>query len=364
MLLHVVTEKGHGFQPAAADPVYFHTPAPFKRGEENRPFDPEFGREVVHRHCQPFDLRCNATGPARHGPHRRDVPGQQAGTDSRSVPTRFFDTGICESHAVAFAAGQAKAGLRPIVDIYSTFLQRSFDQLFQEVALQDLPVTFMLDRAGLTGPDGPTHHGVFDMGYLRLFPNFTVMAPGDADDLTAMLDLALSHGGPTAIRYPKATAETPAREPCPLEYGRAAVVQWGTDGMLVACGTILGNCLKAAAMLRDEGFDVGVVNARFVKPLDTQTILRAIENCPAVLTVEEAALMTGFGSAVLEACNDAGVSATHVRRLGIPDRFIEHAERGELLAELSLDPTGIAAAFRALAEEVGLSKTGTQRRVS
>jgi 1-deoxy-D-xylulose-5-phosphate synthase len=364
VLLHVVTEKGHGFQPAAADPVYFHTPAPFNRGEETvlsiqtsatKSYTDIASRSIYD--AMQRDLRVTVLTAAM-------CQGNKLEPIREAFPTRFFDTGICESHAVAFAAGQAKAGLRPIVDIYSTFLQRSFDQLFQEVALQDLPVTFMLDRAGLTGPDGPTHHGVFDLGYLRLFPNFTVMAPGDADDLAAMLDLGLSHGGPTAIRYPKATAETPAREPCPLQYGRAEVVQWGADGMLVACGTILGNCLKAAAMLRDEGFDVGVVNARFVKPLDTQTILRAIENCPAVLTVEEAALMTGFGSAVLEACNDAGVSVTHVRRLGIPDRFIEHAERGELLTELSLDPAGIAAAFRTLAEDVGLSKTGGQRRVS
>jgi 1-deoxy-D-xylulose-5-phosphate synthase len=364
VLLHVVTEKGHGFQPAAADPVYFHTPAPFQRDEQAvLPIQTSAARSYT-------DIASHSIFEAMQKDPRVTVltaamcQGNKLEPVREAFPTRFFDTGICESHAVAFAAGQAKAGLRPIVDIYSTFLQRSFDQLFQEVALQDLPVAFMLDRAGLTGPDGPTHHGVFDLGYLRLFPNFTVMAPGDADDLSAMLDLALAHHGPTAIRYPKATAETPARDTCPLEYGRAEVVRWGADGMLLACGTLLGNCLKAAVLLCDEGFDVGVINARFVKPLDTQTMLRAIENCPAVLTVEEAALMTGFGSAVLEACGDAGISAAHVRRLGIPDRFIEHGDRGELLAELALDPAGIAATFRTLADEVGLGKTGSQRRVS
>jgi 1-deoxy-D-xylulose-5-phosphate synthase len=281
-----------------------------------------------------------------------------------AFPERFFDTGICESHTVAFAAGQAKAGVRPIVDIYSTFLQRSFDQLFQEVALQNLPVTFMLDRAGLTGPDGPTHHGVFDLGYMRLFPNLVVMAPGDEDDLAKMLEFALAHDAPVSIRYPKATVENVAERRAPIELGRAEVLRWGSDGMLIACGTLLGNCLKAAATLRDEGFDFGVVSARFVKPLDSATILRAIETTPVVVTVEEGVLAGGFGSAVLEAATDAGLSCTHVRRLGIPDRFIEHADRGELLADLGLDPPGIAATCRAAAEEAGVFKSAAHRRVS
>jgi 1-deoxy-D-xylulose-5-phosphate synthase len=268
-------------------------------------------------------------------------------------PTRFFDVGICESHAVAFAAGQAKAGLRPIVDIYSTFLQRSFDQIFQEVSLQNLPVTFLLDRGGLTGPDGPTHHGVFDLGYMRLFPNMAVMAPGDDRDLPAMLDFALAHDGPTSIRYPKAPAETIDRSFAPIELGKAEVLEWGTDGMIVCCGTLLANCVKAAALLREEGLDVGVVNARFVKPLDTETILKAVAESPVVLTVEEGQLMTGFGSAVLEAANEVGLSTTNVHRLGLPDRYVEHGERGELLAELGLDAAGIARAFKERAETAG-----------
>ena len=230
-----------------------------------------------------------------------------------AFPDRFFDTGICESHAVAFAAGQAKAGLRPIVDIYSTFLQRSFDQIFQEVALQNLPVTFLLDRAGLTGPDGPTHHGCFDLGYMRVFPNMVVMAPGDAADLPPMLEFALTFPGPVAIRYPKAATEDAgfiassagaagtAIERQPIELARAEVFEWGRDGIILACGTLLTTCLKAAAKLREEGFDVGVVNMRFVKPLDNEVVLKALETSPFVLTVEEAALMAGFGSAVLEA---------------------------------------------------------------
>jgi 1-deoxy-D-xylulose-5-phosphate synthase len=270
-------------------------------------------------------------------------------------PDRFFDVGICESHAVAFAAGQAKAGLRPIVDIYSTFLQRSYDQIFQEVALQYLPVTVMLDRAGLTGPDGPTHHGVFDLAYMRVFPNMVVMAPGDAHDLPAMLDFALAHDGPCSMRYPKTTARIAERKqkPAPIELGRAETIRTGRDGTIICCGTQLSECLAAADALADDDLEIGVINARFVKPLDTETILAAVSDSPLVITVEENCLMGGFGSAVLEAAVDAGLSTTHIRRLGIPDRFVEHAERGELLADLGLDADGIAAAFRAANRRAG-----------
>src|SRR5262245_52414262 len=173
-------------------------------------------------------------------------------------PARFFDVGICESHAVAFAAGLAKSGVRPIVDIYSTFLQRSFDQIFQEVALQNLPVTFTLDRSGLTGPDGPTHHGVFDTAYLRIFPNFTVMAPGDEQDVAPMLRFALQHDGPTSMRYPKASLEKVERAVAPLEHGQAEVYEWGDDGMLVAYGSLFPTCVKAAQLLQQEGLSIGV----------------------------------------------------------------------------------------------------------
>ena len=363
VLLHVVTEKGHGFEPAAADPVYFHTPAPFACGTEVLPIKAGSSRAYT-------DVASHAIADQMQRNPRVTVltaamcQGNKLEPIREAFPDRFFDTGICESHAVAFAAGQAKAGLRPIVDIYSTFLQRSFDQIFQEVSLQNLPVTFLLDRAGLTGPDGPTHHGVFDLGYMRLFPNLTVMAPGDEDDLREMLGFALSHDGPASIRYPKATADKSARRRAPLEFGRSEVIDWGADGMLIACGTLLGNCLKAAAQLREEGLDIGVVNARFVKPLDKETILRAVEGCPFVVTVEEGALMTGFGSAVLEAASDSGMNTSHIRRLGIPDRFIQHGDRAELLAEIGLDPTGIANTCRTLADDLGLCKDADRRRVS
>jgi 1-deoxy-D-xylulose-5-phosphate synthase len=362
VVLHVFTEKGHGFQPAAADPVFFHTPAPFTCESEGVLAFKSSGSRAY------TDVAAETLFDQMAGRHRITVltaamcQGNKLERIREEYPDRFFDTGICESHAVAFAAGQAKAGLRPVVDIYSTFLQRSYDQIFQEVSLQNLPVTFLLDRAGLTGPDGPTHHGTYDIGYLRVFPNLVVMSPGDEHDLPAMIEFALGHGSPTAIRYPKASAERVAREPAPIELGRAEVIEWGEDGMLVAFGTLLPACIQAAQRLRGEGLEVGVINARFAKPLDTETLLRAVETCGFVITVEEGCLMGGFGSAVLEAANEAGLNSAHIKRLGLPDRFVEHGERGELLAELQLDATGIAAACREMAERT--IDQGSRRRVS
>jgi 1-deoxy-D-xylulose-5-phosphate synthase len=265
----------------------------------------------------------------------------------KDFPDRFFDVGICESHAVAFAAGLAKAGIRPIVAIYSTFLQRAYDQLFQEVALQNLPVTLCLDRAGLTGPDGPTHHGVFDTGYLRILPNFIVMAPGDELDVAPMLRFALNQSCPVAMRYPKANLEKVERGVAPLELGQAEVYEWGDEGMLIAFGSLFPTCVKAAERLRQEGLNLGVINARFAKPLDRQTLLRAVEDLPLVVTVEEGTLEGGFGSALLEAANGAGLDTRNIVRLGIPDHFIEHGERSELFADLGLDVNGICQKVRA-----------------
>ena len=349
ILLHVLTEKGHGFKPAEEDPVFFHTPAPFECDDDDCIVSIKKSSARAYT-----DTASAAIGDCMRRDKRVTVltaamcQGNKLEKVREEFPTRFFDVGICESHAVAFAAGQAKVGCRPIVDIYSPFLQRSFDQIFQEVCLQNLPVVFMIDRAGLTGPDGPTHHGSFDLGYLRLFPNLAVLAPGDEHDLTAMLDWALTQNGPVAIRYPKAVVACHAGERSPIELGRAEMLVEGHDGLIVACGTLLGDALKAAARLRDEGLEVGVVNARFVKPLDAR-LPAWIEAAPWVVTVEENALQTGFGSAVLEAVNDAGTHAGPLKRLGIPDRFVEHGERGELLADLGLDAAGIAAACRQLA---------------
>ena len=348
ILLHVVTDKGHGYRPAEADPVYFHTPPVFE-DENGTPIVKKAGGAPAYTDVARDAIREQMTKNSKVTVMTAAMcQGNKLEPVRDEFPTRFFDTGICESHTVAFAAGQAKAGLRPIVDIYSTFLQRSFDQIFQEVALQNLPVTFMLDRAGLTGPDGPTHHGCFDLAYLRVFPNMVVMAPGDAHDVGAMLDFALRHDGPCSMRYPKTNAKSLGGDRSPIELGQAEVLSWGRDGMILCAGTLAADCVQAAESLRGDGLDVGVVNMRFVKPVDKAVIERALRESGFVLTVEEGCLLGGFGSAVLEAANELGLETTRLARLGIPDRFIEHGERADLLADLRLDATGIAQACRSL----------------
>ncbi|HEY2910311.1 MAG TPA: 1-deoxy-D-xylulose-5-phosphate synthase, partial [Gemmataceae bacterium] len=350
ILLHVFTNKGHGVPQAAEDPVTYHTPPMFTELGPNG--------TIVSFKKSTAKAYTDAMSGAIHAAMAADpkvavitaamCQGNKLEKVREDFPDRFFDVGICESHAVAFAAGLAKAGMKPIVDIYSTFLQRSFDQIFQEVCLQNLPVVFALDRSGLTGPEGPTHHGVFDVPYLRLFPNMTCLAPGDERDVQPMLAMALEHPGPISIRYPKTNLDSVDRpnEFAPVELGKAEVIEWGEDGCFIAFGTLLANCLAAARLLADEGIRVGVINARFVKPLDRETILRAVETLPFVATVEEGTIEGGFGTAVLEAANAAGIDSRNVVRFGIPDRFIEHGDRGELLAELGLHPEGLANAVR------------------
>ncbi len=348
ILLHVVTEKGHGFQPAAEDPVLFHAPPQFERqADQVVQMKKSSSRSFTHAASAAI-FKQMTDNPRVTVITAAMCQGNNLERIRDTYADRFFDTGICEGHAVALAAGQAKVGLRPIVDIYSTFLQRSYDQIFQEVALQSLPVTFMLDRAGLAGPDGPTHHGVFDLGYLRVLPNMSIIAPADEHDLSQMLDLALRHDGPCAIRYPKGVVQPIEGDRSPVDFGKIEVLSWSDGGAIVACGALLPAALEAARLLQEEGLNVGVINARFVKPLDAEAVLRAVRDCNFVVTVEEAALAGGFGSAVLEAAADAGLDTSRIRRLGIPDRFVEHAERGELLADLGLDAAGIAAACRAM----------------
>ncbi len=355
VLLHVLTDKGHGFPPAMEDPVKFHAPSPFHAHEDG----------IIPLTTSSHRAYTDAVSDALHRVLKADpkvavltaamCEGNKLQKIRQTFPSQFFDTGICESHAVAFAAGMAKAGARPVVDIYSTFLQRAFDQIFQEVSLQDLPVVFTLDRAGLVGADGPTHHGSYDLAYMRMFPNMVVMAPGDEKDVAPMLDFALSHDGPTSIRYPKANLEKIDREIQPIVLGEAEILEWETDGMFLACGTLVGTALRAAERLRERhGLRVGVINARFAKPLDRTTALKAIEECGFVLTIEEGCLPGGFGSAVLEAANDAGLPTAHIRRLGLPDRFVLHAERDEQLAEVGLDVDGLTRAALDLARSVGL----------
>ncbi|MSQ95982.1 MAG: 1-deoxy-D-xylulose-5-phosphate synthase [Gemmataceae bacterium] len=349
VLLHVLTVKGKGVPQASDDPVTYHTPPVFEQvGPDHTIVSLKKGGSKAYTDVVSATIHEMMNEDPRVSVITAAMcQGNKLEKVRADYPTRFFDVAICESHAVAFAAGIAKAGARPICNIYSTFLQRGFDQIFQEVALQNLPVVFTLDRSGLTGPDGPTHHGCFDIAYMRLFPNMVVMAPGDELDIAPMLRFAVANtASPTSMRYPKAGLEKVERNAQRVELGQAEVLEWGTDAVILAFGTLLPSCVKATEKLKAEGLEVGVVNARFAKPLDRTTVLKAIEEATVVVTVEEGTLEGGFGSAVLECANAAGVDSRNVVRLGIPDRFIEHAERNELLADLGLNADGIANTIR------------------
>jgi 1-deoxy-D-xylulose-5-phosphate synthase len=256
-------------------------------------------------------------------------------------PERYFDVGLAEQHAVTFAGGLACEGLRPVVAIYSTFLQRAYDQIEHDICIQNLPVVFCLDRAGLVGEDGPTHHGVFDYSYLRMLPNITVMAPADENELQNMLKTGLQLSGPSSIRYPRGNgAGVPMdAEPKPLPVGRGVRMKSGTDVTLAAIGNRVYPCLEAAQLLESWGISVGVLNMRFVKPLDTELIKDALRAAPKLVTVEDNVLSGGFGSAVLEALDDKGAP---ILRLGIPDQFITHGASANLYDSVGLSPQKIA----------------------
>jgi len=347
-LLHVVTEKGRGYKPAEDDPVYFHTPPAFEDEDGaprvlsigEKPAFTNYARDAILSQMRKNDKVTVMTAAMCQGNKLEPVRDE--------FPERFFDVGICESHAVAFAAGQAKTGLRPIVAIYSTFMQRSYDQIFQEVALQDLPVVMMLDRAGLTGPDGPTHHGLFDIGYMRVFPNIVMMAPADATEVEPMLEFALQHSSPTSIRYPKTSALNFDRPKQPIELGKAEVIRQGRDGTILAVGAMVQQALSAADQLAAEGIEVQVVNVRFIKPLDLNLLANVFKTSKFVVSLEEGALAGGYGSAVLEAACEHGWDTRIFRTIGIPDRFIEHGDRNELLASVGLDAPSIASTCRKL----------------
>jgi 1-deoxy-D-xylulose-5-phosphate synthase len=252
---------------------------------------------------------------------------------AKEVPRQFFDVGIAEEHAVLFAAGLATKGFRPVCAIYSTFLQRAYDQIIHDVCLQNLPVTFCMDRAGLSPNDGPTHHGLFDLSYLRCVPNSVVMQPKDEDELVDMMHLSLRHNGPAFIRYPRG-AGTGAKiksQPALLPVGQAEVVREGSNIMLWALGPMVQEALKIAGRLAaEDGLSVGVVNARFVKPLDRTLLLSQAAVVPLIVTLEDHVATGGFGSAVLEALQEADCLVP-VERIGWPDRFVEHGSSVEIL---------------------------------
>ncbi|MEM1062232.1 MAG: 1-deoxy-D-xylulose-5-phosphate synthase [Planctomycetota bacterium] len=349
VLLHVLTEKGKGFDPAVENPVKFHSPGPFDTDDDGCVVSIKTGSGgAAYTNLVSESLADAMTDDERVAVLTAAMcAGNKLEKIRDDFPERFFDVGICEGHAVAFAGGMAKAGLKPVVDIYSTFLQRSFDQIFQEVALQNLPVVFTLDRAGLVGPDGPTHHGMFDLSYMRTFPNMTVMAPGDAADVGPMLRFALAADGPTSLRYPKCVAEAVERVPAPIEQGKAEVYSWGEDGVFLVCGAQFADAVRAADRLREEdGLEFGVVNMRFVKPVDADVVERALAECGRVITVEENSVAGGFGAAVLEAAAVRGLDASKIKIVALPDAFVEHGGRDELLASCGLDEDGLYEAAR------------------
>ena len=344
VLIHVLTKKGKGLEVALNSPEKFHGASPYDpaTGENKKPAPgtPPNYQDVFGAALSRF---------ARTNPKVLGITGAMpAGTGlsqlAREVPGQFFDVGIAEEHAVLFAAGLATKGFRPVCAIYSTFLQRAYDQVIHDVALQNLPVTFCMDRAGLSPNDGPTHHGLFDLSYLRCVPNATVMQPKDEDELVDMLHTSLHLPGPGFIRYPRGagTGAPIKNEPALMPIGQAEVLKVGTQIILWALGNMVPEALKLAARLeREAGVSVGVVNARFVKPLDRNLLLSQAAVVPLIVTLEDHVLAGGFGSAVLEALQEAHCP-TAVERIGWPDKFVEHGSSVEILrASYGLAPDDI-----------------------
>ncbi len=343
VLLHVATRKGKGYEPAEADPVFWHGATPFSvaTGEvaKKKPGPPSYTKVFAQTLTQlaAADPRIVAITAAMSEGTGLDV-------FAKAIPERFFDVGICEQHAVTFAAGLATRGLLPVVAIYSTFLQRAYDQIFHDVCLMHLPVVFVLDRGGLVGADGPTHHGVFDLAYLRIFPEMILMAPKDEDELRHMLVTALAAGRPVALRYPRGNGYGLAMDAPPraLPLGKAEVLRQGRDGLIWAIGTMATEALRAAERLAAEsGPDLTVVNARFVKPLDAELLAAQLRPGTRLMTVEEGALAGGFGSAVEEVVAGLKVPDVLIERLGVPDEFQPHGSQEILRARLDLDVEGI-----------------------
>ena len=256
-------------------------------------------------------------------------------------PERFFDVGIAEEHAVGLAAGLARSGFKPVVAVYSTFLQRGYDQIIHDVCLQNLPVVFCLDRAGLAGEDGPTHHGAFDIAYLRHIPNLTFMAPATPNELKAMLEFALALDGPAAIRYPKGSAELTQSPAQPIALGKAEVLKAGRDVAIISIGSMAVIALETAALLAKKRVDAAVINSRFIKPLDKELLAGLARDIKKIVTIEDGVLDGGFGSAVLEFMERAGIRGVKVKCFGLPDKFIEHGRRAELFSKYNLTPAAI-----------------------
>jgi len=347
-LVHVITKKGKGYEFSEKDPCVFHGVGPFEV-ETGSPlnagsvtYSAAFGASLTE--LAETDLRVIAISAAMK---------EGTGLDcfAERFPDRFYDVGIAEQHAVTFAAGLAAGGLRPVVAIYSTFLQRAYDQIIHDVCLQNLPVVFAIDRAGLVGEDGPTHHGIFDISFLRHIPNLTCLAPRNTAELRLMLGWAVNHGSPVAIRYPRGRAPQSGIPASPIAPDCAELLREGTDLVIMAIGNPANAALAAATRLEEAGLQAAVINARFIKPLDQEIILSMASRIPRIITVEENALQGGFGSAVMECLNEAKISHIAVKRLGVPDAFIEQGSMNSLRAACGIDEEGIYQAALAFMKE-------------
>ncbi len=353
VLLHVSTKKGKGYPPAENNPVYFHGVGCFNAdtGESlNKQctiptYTQVFGDTLLQLAKE--DERIVAVTAAM-------PEGTGLVKFSEAYPERFFDVGIAEQHAVTFAAGLAAEGFKPVVAIYSTFLQRAYDQILHDVCLEALPVVFAVDRGGIVGEDGATHNGVFDLSYLRSLPNMVLMAPKDENELVRMLTTSLAHKGPVAVRYPRGDVEgvkTEKRD-FPLPIGKGEVLQRGSDVLILAIGRSVNDALIAHAMLAEQGISATVVNCRFVKPLDVDLINALAREIPRIITVEENVRQGGFGSAVMECLCDQRTTGFHVECIGIPDIFVEHGPQKMLRSKYGIDASSIVNAAKRLMRDV------------
>jgi len=344
VLLHVITRKGKGYPPAEKEPVRFHSAAPFDiaTGKDVLQGDDGLKQTYTQIFSQKLvDLAKDNQKIVAITAAMADGTGLDKFRDK--YPERFFDVGIAEEHAVCFAAGLAREGFKPITAIYSTFLQRAYDQIIECVALQEMDIIFAIDRAGIVGADGATHQGIFDIAYLRSIPNLVIMAPKDGNELANMLEFAISLNKPVAIRYPKDNSPVEPMLPYqPLEIGKAEVLKNAKDALIIALGSMVLPSLKAAESLAKEGIDVGVINSRFVKPLDLKLLKNVTRSIKFIFTVEEGILEGGFGSAIMEEVNQP------VIRIGLPSEFIPCGSRGLLLDKYGLTTQGIARKIKSI----------------
>jgi 1-deoxy-D-xylulose-5-phosphate synthase len=345
VLLHIVTTKGKGYGPAEDDAVCFHGVSPKKGAAKTAPSYSQVFAQTMQQIMRQDPSVVVITAAMPEGNCLTQI--------QQEFPQRVFDVGICEQHAVTFAAGLATQGIKPVVAIYSTFLQRGFDQIIHDVCLQKLPVTFALDRGGIVGDDGKTHQGIFDLSYMPLVPNLIVSAPGDENELQHLLYTAVYCGQPMAVRYPRGSGSGAAMESKlkSLPIGHGEILREGSDLALLAIGSTVQPALEAAYALSEAGIEATVANARFASPLDEELIMHLAASSPRLITIEENVLRGGFGEAVATLLYGRGLNIK-VHSIGIPDEFVEHGPQSALRARYNLDSRGIYDAALAAFPEI------------